>query len=169
MAKIFTESAALNVLNLITKDFAQDTANTYNKQKSSTIHLNNQLTSVNTLEGLNNILPSVQSHNKQVEYSGNDELSLNFESKLKAYKANKLAYENAHKYQDMVFASNYDEVAKEMLSGGWEKYTETMLEIYSLKDAMAQGMKGKDIGDYIKDKETELFIKGPKRTKGFGY
>ena len=139
MAKIFTESAAMNVLNLITKDFAQDTANTYNKQNSSATHLNNQLISVNTLEGLNNILPSVQSHNKQVEYSGNDELSLNFESKLKAYKANKLAYENAHKYQDMVFASNYDEVAKEMLSGGWEKYTETMLEIYSLKDAMAQG------------------------------
>ena len=27
----------------------------------------------------------------------------------------------------------------------------------SPKDAIAQGMKGKDIGDYIKDKESELF------------
>ena len=39
----------------------------------------------------------------------------------------------------------------------------------SPKDAIAQGMKGKDIGDYVKDKEMELFIKGPKRTKGIGY
>ncbi len=28
----------------------------------------------------------------------------------------------------------------------------------SAKDAVAQGLKGKDIGDYIKKKETELFI-----------
>ena len=27
----------------------------------------------------------------------------------------------------------------------------------SPKDAIAKGMKGKDIGDYIKDKESELF------------
>ena len=39
----------------------------------------------------------------------------------------------------------------------------------SPQDAIAQGKKGKDIGDYVKNKEMELFIKGPKRSKGIGY
>ena len=28
----------------------------------------------------------------------------------------------------------------------------------SPKDAIAQGLKGKDIGDYVRDKEEELFL-----------
>ena len=39
----------------------------------------------------------------------------------------------------------------------------------SAKDAIDKGLKGKDIGDYIKDTEKELFLKGPKRNKGIGY
>lgn len=124
----------LQVINQI--DSMGDRKNAQDIQFSNALQSN--IRDVRTLEDLNNLLPNVNNHNENLKISGNEQYSVQFSDKEKAFVNANSAYEKAKLIQDQNLA-NPDMLAKDLLTGGWEGATAGILEIDNLLDDLDEG------------------------------
>ena len=62
---------------------------------SEAVFLQNRLKNVNNIEELNNLIPTIESHNKKVENSGLEKYSINYKEKELIYKKANISYNSA--------------------------------------------------------------------------
>ena len=118
---------------------------------SEAVFLQNRLKNVNNIEELNNLIPTIESHNKKVENSGLEKYSINYKEKELIYKKANISYNSAKDILNENLGSPED-LTKKLLSGGWEGYTEGILNIENLLDSIEEadeyGFRFKPEGNY---------------------
>ena len=113
-----------------------------NKLSTDATSHQSRINDVRTLNDLNNMLPSVYSHNTKMNLSGRDEYSVSYKDKRDAFDSSNSAYsKGVFVLQDNL--SNPDALAKNLLKGGWEGAAAGVLEMDNLLNDIGEGEKYK--------------------------
>ena len=113
-----------------------------NKLTTDATSYQSRINDVRTLNDLNNMLPSVYSHNNKMNLSGRDEYSVSYKDKRDAFNSSNSAYsKGVFVLQDNL--SNPDALAKNLLKGGWEGAAAGVLEMNNLLNDIEEGEKYK--------------------------
>ena len=108
--------------------------------KNKAVFLTNSLENVNSLEGLNNLIPTLEEHNQKAEYSGNEVYSINYGEKENIFKGADIGYNSLKPIQDMNLQEP-EELALQLLSGGWGEFANQILELDNIDDAISEADK----------------------------
>lgn len=108
--------------------------------KNKAVFLTNSLENVNSLEGLNNLIPTLEEHNQKAEYSGNEVYSINYGEKENLYKGAVIGYNSLKPIQDMNLQEP-EELALQLLSGGWGEFANQILKLDNIDDAISEADK----------------------------
>ena len=123
----------------IIKAMGQGSAERDRNQQGSAIHLGTSFKNANTIEELNNLLPAINTHNAEVATSGNEEYILDYSDKQRVFKQLPMAYEKLEDMYEEYSNKNPEELAGELLKGGWAGFTEREKELIMLQDIIGQG------------------------------
>ena len=109
----------------------QNQINTANKG----VRLNNLATGATSIDSLNKLLPQIKSYNKEVQMSGNSEMSINWQDKHSMYTEGQQAYEKAKIYEDKLL-EDPDKQYNEIMSYSWQDAAEEMKKLQDLQSQM---------------------------------
>lgn len=133
--KLTTLGDLLGIINAMGQGSAERDRN----QQGSAIHLGTSFKNANTIEELNNLLPAINTHNAEVATSGNEEYILDYSDKQRVFKQLPMAYEKLEGMYEEYSNKNPEELAGELLKGGWAGFAEREKELIMLQDIIEQG------------------------------
>ena len=114
----------------------QNQINTANKG----VRLNNLAIGATSIDSLNKLLPQIKSYNKEVQMSGNSEMSINWQDKHSMYTEGQQAYEKAKIYEDKLL-EDPDKQYNEIMSYSWQDAAEEMKTLQDLQSQINNSVK----------------------------